>query len=261
VGGGLADATRLSLYLSVWGQTHQATARQDSRWSTEWRARSDLTVRQVQLWIQGVGDDGQPERAWTDHDLRVVKLGDWWWWVLDVQEPEGPTEPYPEGRPRRALLLSEGLVAILPYTESVDERGDGEFPGALWRDSSLRTWLKEDFTGRLPPDVTSRMVEERVSTKGWVEGAGDLTTETIYLLSPEEIIGDRAPYRFGMADVDAHTEGGLVGFWWLRSPGSLPNSASAVLPSALVVPVNRHDLFWVGSRAGLRPAFWLNLES
>jgi len=292
VGRSLADETRLSLYLSMWGQTHQSTARQNSRWTTEWRARSDLSVRQVQHWIQGIGDDGQIEHEWTDDDLRVVRLGDWWWWVLDVKAPEEPNESYPEGRPRRALLLCEGLVATRPYAGNIDENGHSDFPGlvrwndagpgelrgVLWSESSLRDWLREDFAGRLPPDV--RIEKEKVTTlTGWADGRGrlweekatsdskdkgrrnDPATETVYLLEWEEIFGAGAPYRFGEMDVDAYTEGGLVGFWWLRSPGISPYDAWAVLPSALADPVRHINGLWAGARAGVRPAFWLNLES
>jgi len=293
IGSALADETRLSLYLSMWGQTHECTPRENSRWTTEWRARSDLTVGQVQQWIQGVDDDGQHEHRWTEDDLRVVKLGDWWWWVLDVRELEPPSEHYPEGRPLRALLLSEGLVATRPYAGNVDEHDDSDFPtfdqwssagpgtlaGALWSESSLRTWLRGDFAGRLPSEVASAVLPEQSSTVTrwartdgfWAEkatpdsgnkgAAKDPETETIYLLAYEDALADEAPYRLGKADADAHTESGLVGFWWLRSPGHGPYDAWAVLPSSLAAPDDRGSTFWAGGRAGVRPAFWLNLGS
>ena len=289
VGHDLADEARLSLYLSMWGQTHQSTERKNSRWATEWRARSDFTVRQVQHWIQGIGDNGQREHQWTDHDLRVVKLGDYWWWVLEVKESEGPNKLYPAGRPRRALLLSEGLVAVLPYTGNgkIDfptygqwsSAGSAEYSGVLWSESSLRAWLREDFCDRFPLDVTSRIAVERVSTEvHWVgpravwedkansasrkKGARrDPTTETVYLLELRDVLGDGAHYLLDKADLDARTEGGVVGFWWLRSPGYYPLSAFAVLPSALADPIDRDYFLWAGGRAGVRPVFWLDLES
>lgn len=70
IGSSLADETRLNLYLSMWGQTHQSTARKNSRWTREWRARSDLTLPEVQRWIQGIDNNGQIVHEWSDSDLR-----------------------------------------------------------------------------------------------------------------------------------------------------------------------------------------------
>ncbi|MCL2092290.1 MAG: KAP family NTPase [Micrococcales bacterium] len=287
VGSNLADETRLTLYLTMWGQTHQSTVRHDSRWTREWRARSDLTLPEVQRWIQGIGADGQIEHEWTDDDLRVVKLGDWWWWVLDIR-PASTQPPLPH----RTLLLSEGIVTIRPYTGHVDDNGYSDFPdysrwlaaepdelpGVLWSQSSLRQWLREDFRERIPGEVRERIVMVSAQTEtAWAGSRGilgniatedsrrdaakdDPTDETVHLLARDQIFGGKAEYPLGRVDVDARSDGGVVGFWWLRSPGYRPHYAWAVLPSSLAGPDHHNNNLWAGSRAGVRPVFWLDLE-
>ncbi len=286
VGSSLTDETRLSLYLTMWGQTHQSTVRHHSRWTREWRARSDLTLPEVQRWIQGI-DNGGFDHEWTGHDLRVIILGDWWWWVLDVRPEQPPL-------PRRALLICEGLVAIRPYTGNLDKDGNsdvpnyhqwlksdlGEFPGVLWSESSLRQWLRRDFVQQLPKDVANSIVAVSVQTETrWVDppervwlyrttedsrtkaNANDPTTETVHLLSYEEILGQDAVYQFGRVDVDSSAGGGLSSFWWMRSPGDFPYLALPVLPSSLATPDPNYYGMWAGGHAGVRPAFWINLDS
>ena len=330
----VAGRERLPLYLSMWGHPHQQFARPaESRWDYEYRARQDLDLDQKVQWIrstQGLGvkdpDDPAKEKLdWEEGDLRVVKLGDYWWWIVkdeggaleqqisDLKEERKAVdgeqdrereraaeidnaiadlesrrdECAPQGP--RALLLSEGLVATMKYDEEVpgfEEWNSSDaskgLKGALWGDSTLRRWLQADFFKSLPEAVRDRILEHDATTEvdwigqsgfaPWVEKIGEarkkkasdndpVTNEKIFLLKYEEIFGDEPLCKLGVADRDARTDDGVVGFWWLRSPGNTPYNAWAVLPSALAGPDTLNISFWAGAPAGVRPAFWLNLKS
>ncbi|MCL2453889.1 MAG: KAP family NTPase [Micrococcales bacterium] len=316
---------RLPLYLSMWGHPHQSFDRHNSRWNHEYRARQDMDLVQTLEWIRSPQGRVAGKSAWETGDLRVVKLGKHWWWVVtdderlkqeieDLRkersgldgENEGDRERMSgidraiaareealasfEGEVPRALLLSEGMVDAMQYdseahsfSEWRDAKPGAELKGALWRDSTLRHWLRTDFADdHLPADVRDAVLTVTTTTEtdwagpekfqNWDEKAkneqrGEALAkdkrddETIFLLKWEEVFPEGSPFVLGEVDVDARGPDGAVSFWWLRSPGSYPIYALGVLPSSLAGPDLRRSLFWAGGWAGVRPAFWLNLES
>ncbi|MCL2090522.1 MAG: KAP family NTPase [Micrococcales bacterium] len=278
-------AGRLGLYLTLGARAEQVLDRPEgSRWTTEHRARPNLTVGEVQKWILTRTLDGSG-KGWDATELPVVKIGAHWWWVLGVEKKNIQGE----GPKQCALLLAENFVDIREYdSETPDFRfwGNSEhanLKGTLWSDSTVRSWLRGEFKDTLPKDVSERIV--RVMTQTPTDWAGDnkstdwdqqvrgdqrgkaekgdsLSDETIFLLSWEEIFRQGGIYDLKKLDRDARASDGVVGFWWLRSPGYGPIHAWAVLPSSLADPGDRGGRgLWAGSRAGVRPAFWLNLGS
>ena len=189
-----------------------------------------------------------PEKGQTIH------FGNCKWRVLDVQNDE-------------ALILSETVIEKRRYHYS--------FSSITWSTSELRNYLNNTFYNTFILQEKLLISEKRITTYNnpWFgTNGGEDTYDRIFLLSIEELVhyfGDskqlsgRPNGAFWINDeynsrriaVDAnHKES----WWWLRSPGYLPDVATIVSTDGIVVIGNNYRTS--SPDGGVRPALWLSLS-
>ncbi|MDR3068970.1 MAG: DUF6273 domain-containing protein, partial [Cellulomonas sp.] len=102
----------------------------------------------------------------------------------------------------------------------------------------------------------------------WRTPGGEDTEDQVFLLSMEEAVdwlaekqppweNNRDFGRFMSSKLITRYEDGRGAWWWLRSPGLGPIFATYVLSDGSLIDFG----FGVAAVGGVRPAFWLNLES
>ena len=184
------------------------------------------------------------------------------WIVLDVQDG-------------KALLLSRYGLDAKPYNKEPED--------ITWESCTLRAWLNGDFlkTAFSAQEQSAILMTDVDNSKaqgysGYSTNGGKNTQDKIFLLSYAEanrFLGvtkdDRnntksrvKPTAWAIKN-GAYTsisnktaEGDAAGWWWLRSPGGIQDCAASV------VGVGSLNSLGVNNEAGgVRPAFWLDLES
>ena len=189
------------------------------------------------------------------------------WIVLDVQDG-------------KALLLSKYGLSAAGYHNTWDD--------CTWETSSLRTWLNDRFLNWAfsteeqsailitPVDNSEAQGYDWTMIGGEKTAGGNDTQDRIFLLSYAEanryldvtIENDNntksrvAPTACAIlagavfSDDFRTADGNAAGWWWLRSPGSGPNSAAGVSDAGSLSYTRAYH------RSGIvRPAFWLDLHS
>ncbi|MCR5061505.1 MAG: DUF6273 domain-containing protein [Saccharofermentans sp.] len=150
----------------------------------------------------------------------------------------------------RMLVISRYILDWQPYnTEMTD---------VTWETCSIRKWLNEDFINAAFSASEQEQILTVTNTNpgnenpwGIADGGND-TEDKIFLLSSDE-----ADLYFDNDDERAVDK---CDWWWLRSPGYINNRASVVLTigeiyrHGHIVSFNHHD-------HGVRPAFWLEIET
>ncbi|MCL2467499.1 MAG: DUF6273 domain-containing protein [Micrococcales bacterium] len=181
---------------------------------------------------------------------RPVRLSGIDWRVLEVVDTH------------RALLFADRVIGTGPYHMAQED--------VTWEQCDLRRWLNTEFFWSLGETLTSRVlpttVENAPNPVYGTRGCGD-TTDGFFLLSMTEAavqFTGREPsnwktYQLSLGkNARAKDEKGESAWWWLRSPGGHPGGAASVY--------GQGDLYEYGrvvsvASGGVRPAFWLNLQS
>jgi hypothetical protein len=198
----------------------------------------------------------EPSRSvWLDTALSVTLSG-YDWRVLEVAGEPGE---------RRALLLADRVVGSGPYHRAEE--------AVTWADCDLRAWLNSEFLAGLGKPVVDQVTEltiENAVNPTWDTPGGPASSDRILLLSVAEAAGyltgqwevDWRKYRTGGWFTDkrlvALNVGGDAAWWWLRSPGNVPDGAAGVYADGYLDD-NGDTVAAAGG--GVRPALWLNLES
>ena len=189
------------------------------------------------------------------------------WIVLDVQDGQ-------------ALLLSRYGLYAAGYHDTWDD--------CTWETCSLRAWLNDRFLNlAFSAEEQSAILTTTIdnsdsqgydwTTVGGEKAAGgNDTQDRIFLLSyaeanrylnvtieDENNTGSRvAPSAFAVtagavSSDDCRTaDGEAAGWWWLRTPGSGPNSAEGVSQEGSLSYTRAYHRYGI-----VRPAFWLDLNS
>ena len=186
------------------------------------------------------------------------------WIVLDYDEAN-----------HMVLLLSKYGLDAVPYNK--------EYIAITWEQCTLRAWLNDEFLNKAfsAKEQTAILVTNVDNSSGqgyseWYTDGGNNTQDRIFLLSYAEAnrymgvtYKDRnntqsrvAPTAYAIAQ-GAHktdrfqtADGEPIGWWWLRSPGVYMRGAAYV---GFDGSLHSDDVEYVG--IGVRPSFWLNLES
>lgn len=174
----------------------------------------------------------------------------------------------------KALLLSRYALDVQLYNE--------ENTDITWENCTLRTWLNDDFINRaFSVEEQSAIVMTNIdnsSSQGyseWNTSGGNDTQDRVFLLSYAEanrylgVTWDDANNTQSRVAPTAYAEaqgayigstqtadGEAVGFWWLRSPGSIQVAASSVDYDGSLV-----DFYVDYDESCVRPALWVSLES
>ncbi len=162
--------------------------------------------------------------------------------------------------PKRQLLISKYVLDAQPYNKKLLQ--------CNWCNCTLREWLNVVFYNEaFTEDEKQRILE--VTNTNESEFTKSLpcpdTLDKVFLLSKKE-----AKELFGSADrnrkskatsyansrgVDIYNEGD-ASWWWLRSLSYNPLSASGVLSTGEIDPMNQVDFL----NRGVRPAIWVKCE-
>ncbi|MDR3068574.1 MAG: DUF6273 domain-containing protein [Cellulomonas sp.] len=212
----------------------------DEVYAVDYRTRPPSTADEVDAVARQVADRAD-----------LVRLSGIDWRVLEVTSD-------------RALLLADRVIGTGPY--------HGANVDVTWGRCDLRRWLNGAFLESLGEPLVSRVPQVTVRNGPnpiWGTDGGPDTTDRVFLLSMEEAASylagkepDWTTYRSGGSlwseGLVARNEENETAWWWLRSPGYRPDNAARVSRGG--------DLYDRGdsvsaSSAGVRPAFWLNLES
>ena len=181
------------------------------------------------------------------------------------------------GGRRWVLLQLQGNYALV-ITENVEIIGSGQFNtfhrNITWANSSMRFYLNNEFLYNFSAAERARIRETYTITNNnpWygVHGGGSIS-DKVFFLSLEEVVyyfGDSGQLPNRPADRlaawisdeynsarRARDEAGNAAFWWLRSPGAIPNLTSGVDATGAIWMYGTG----VTNSLGARPALWLRL--
>ena len=163
-----------------------------------------------------------------------------------------------EKRNNHSLVIAKDI-----FIEDMPYHGPGGI--VTWEQCTLRKWLNTVYYESLPPDIKKRIVEvtlENPNNSQYGTAGGNGTHDKVFLLSLDEV---RRYFKDNDARIATNMKEGVEWWlkgqgdeWWLRSPGDCSLRAAIVLASGFV----RDDGDFVKSYYyGVRPAFWLNLDS
>jgi hypothetical protein len=159
----------------------------------------------------------------------------------------------------RALLITEGIVAKMPYHQYENL--------VTWENCTLRRWLNDEFYEKLPVQIKKRVVEvtnQNPNNSEYGTVGGVPTRDKVFLLSIDE-----ANRYFKDNNDRVARHGSANCWWWLRSPGYDACNVSHYDGSDYLVSyaanVNYGGDMYLGGdlvnvrSGGVRPALWLNL--
>ena len=150
-----------------------------------------------------------------------------------------------------SLVLAKNIIDERCYADSDRDSGN-----ITWQKSNIRWWLNNIYYESLPPEIKCRILDVTLKSPYQYQGSiveGNNTRDKIFLLSLDE-----ANRHFKSDSARVATFQGEQAAWWLRSPGSHYYGA------ALCSTVNANGSIGrctIQSVRGVRPAFWLNLDS
>jgi hypothetical protein len=186
----------------------------------------------------------------------IIKVADIDWRVLDVQG-------------NKALLISEKILEMRPYIV--------DCTATTWEQCTLREYLNNEFYNKLgaAKSAVAETHNYNPDNPWYGTSGGNTTQDKVFLLSLDEVcryFGDStanlrrkgstgSDYFIGdgnNAAREARDGSGTACWWWLRSPGGFSGGAALVDDDGGVHVGGYIVDISVG---GVRPAFWLNLES
>jgi len=172
------------------------------------------------------------------------------------------------------LVLEEGEGKVLLLSEYVlfDKSYHTEWVPITWEESSLRSYLNNEFFNSFSPEERERIAETRVAngdalafrkywsdygSTSWLVPGGNDTDDRIFLLSTDEqkkyFATDSSRVAKRLKDDDYYP--GEDWMWWLRTPGTDNYHAKAIVPTGA-----DHIGYSVTRSFGIRPALWLWIE-
>jgi hypothetical protein len=188
--------------------------------------------------------------------MESIKFGAYDWLVLDVQ-------------PAKTLLLSKDCVEKRQYHCT--------YTHITWANCTLRQYLNSGFFGKFTATDQRRILttsNDNPNNPWFGTNGGSTTDDKIFLLSLDEAVGyfgdstakEQLKNRPGndrwmnsehfQKEIIANL-GNSPRWWWFRSPGIAVHAAGVNTGGIVGVSGSRVD----NSYGGVRPAFWLNLES
>ena len=148
----------------------------------------------------------------------------------------------------RVLVMAKDIVAEAPYHEIGG--------GVTWERCTLRKILNTTYYESLPQDKKNQILEvtlKNPNNEGHNTAGGNDTRDKVFLLSIDE-----ARRYFTDNESRIAKFQGKSAWWWLRSPGYFSDLAAYVLIDGVVLVNGVHVTH---RHVGVRPAFWLNLNS
>jgi hypothetical protein len=149
----------------------------------------------------------------------------------------------------KALLISQEVILRKKYHERNEN--------ITWENCTLRKWLNSDFLREAFGERQQSMFNEgslkNAENQNYGTDGGNSTRDKVFLLSIDVA---RKYFKDDTSRIAKFQ--GKEAWWWLRSPGYDSLFAAGVYSDGSVLAHgNRVHL----AHGGVRPAFWLNLDS
>ena len=208
-------------------------------------------------------------------EVKTIPFGKFVWRVLE--EKDG-----------KALIITENIIEERPYHNDLVD--------ITWEHSEMRQYLNSSFYESFSKEEQSRILETQLSDRDnpWTgTKCGNPTTDKIFLLSYDEVLkyfGDSGDMqnRQGWHWIDlpgfnggvqekngtdyvsdqyngarrATKSNGLIGWWWLRSPGGQGQHTSGSIGGIGDICMCGDDIWnhpYDKQGGGVRPAMWVKL--
>lgn len=153
-----------------------------------------------------------------------------------------------EKKDQKALLLSKYCLLKKAYHDA--------FTPVTWADCTLRKWLNHEFYHDVfTPDEKKKILTTKLRNAKnplYETEGGDDTEDKVFLLS----INEANKYFSSNEEGQAFFPDGKSVWWWLRSPGSLGNTAAGMFSNGSI----SQGGYSVDSKDGVRPALWVDLS-
>ena len=170
------------------------------------------------------------------------------------------------------VLAKKGENALLISNLALDiQQYNATDSAVTWETCSLRTWLNETFYNTaFSSEEKTKIITATVTADknpSFDTSAGNNTKDKVFILSINEANkyfasdDDRKcyPSAYAKEKIDI-PEAASPCFWWLRSPGHLPNYAANVTGTGLINDLGNF-VFFDASLNAVRPALWINIGS
>ena len=167
------------------------------------------------------------------------------------------------------VLAREGSKALLISVHNLDcQHYNTSYTSVTWETCTLRGWLNDAFLNMAFTQEQQKAIvltTLRNANSEYGTSGGKATGDKVFLLSEAEAENhfsgdsDRIAKNTAYAKAQgAYTNDSGAGWWWLRSPGSLPNGAANVIYDGS----RRLVGYGVDCDGGaVRPALWIDLSS
>ena len=183
----------------------------------------------------------------------IISFGKYEWRVLEVQNS-------------KALIITDAIINSYHYNI--------QRASVTWELCTLREYLNGEFLNNFIDEDKSRIDEIRIATNNnpWFDTKGGSDTyDRVFLLSIEEVVkyfgnsgqlaNSKSKKQFWIDDQFNNKRTALSiddnkAWWWLRSPGSISQTAACVNEDGVISV--RGSIVFSGS-GGVRPALWLHL--
>ena len=184
------------------------------------------------------------------------------WYVLDYKDGKN-------------LLISKYILD----TQKIYDPGEDEYPNIMtWEETTIRTWLNEDFMNSAFSNEEKAKIEtthlENHENDWYGTPGGNDTEDKIFLLSIDEASqyfssdNDRVakPTKSIKEECDSWIDGSKNYCWYLRSPGIFGKKNATVSQSGRVDEVGEwgDTIFALSDNGmevyGIRPAMWVRLD-
>lgn len=156
-----------------------------------------------------------------------IDLGDYSWTVMAIEDG-------------KALILSNTNVTFMAYNDT--------FKTVDWENSSLRSWLNNDFYTSFTTPIQNRITLttlENPDNITYSTAGGNNTEDKVFLFS----------YKDAVDYFDKVGARAIDGWWWLRTPGEYPSYAARVANDGQIYL----DGDYVSAACGVRPAMWVDI--
>ena len=159
----------------------------------------------------------------------------------------------------KVLVISKYALDCVPYNE--------EFDSATWETCTLRTWLNKDFYNSVFNKAESKVIPVTTVTADpnptYKTNAGNDTQDKIFLLSIAEAEKYANQETLKCLPTEYTVKGRVVideetkcCSWWLRTPGYLPQDATAVGGQGFIYGQGNYVYF---PFYAVRPAMWIDI--
>ena len=210
-------------------------------------------------------------RGYEVGDIKVIDLGEYGTHILRIANLSTPSECSSEGFSQTAC----GFVLEFQDIITTHNMNDTSTSEGGWPETGMRTFLNNDIYNLLPDTLKTYIIDTNVITGKNYSTESYTSTDKIYLLSGEEVWGNRGIYGdtgvYSSRQLDYYKnigvtidnrvgtlkkKGTAASEWWLRSDGG--NSSDFAIIGQDEIP---YSITADNSSVGVSPAFRIGIPN